>query len=146
MSRPVNPAQFIIILAMLAMGILSPTREVQAQTHNAVSTPPQSASYRDPASGTIFYVESDRHHVVALDKDGKVLWGRQPATDGNLPPYSAKHPRSNPAIVWIGALRENESARLKNTGSGKFIGIRFNSRQGGVLDMKNSDFTFWGQD
>jgi hypothetical protein len=36
--------------------------------------------------------------------------------------------------------------RLKNTGSGKFIGIRFNSRQGGVLDMKNGDFTFWGQD
>jgi hypothetical protein len=81
-----------------------------------------------------------------LDKDGKILWCRQPALDGNLPPYSPTRPQPNPSIIWFGALTENQSERLKKTGSGKFIGISFGSRQAGVLDVKNGDFTFQGQD
>ena len=103
-------------------------------------------SYREPDSGIIFYIEGDLHHIVALDKDGKILWRRQPALDGNLPPYSEEHPMKNPAIVWLGGLTEKEKERLKKTGSGKFIGISFGSRQAGVLDVKNGDFIFEGQD
>jgi hypothetical protein len=102
-------------------------------------------TYKDADTGIIFYIESDGHHVAALDKDGKILWCRQPALDGKLPPYSEIHPRPNPLIVWFGALTKNQSERLKNTGSGKFIGISFNSRQAGMLDVKNGDFTFQGQ-
>lgn len=103
-------------------------------------------TYKDADTGIIFYVESDGHHVAALDKNGTILWFKQPALDGNLPPYSATRPQPNPLIVWFGALTENQSERLKKTGSGKFIGISFSSRQFGVLDVKNGDFTFQGQD
>ena len=138
-------AKRVVSLVVLTAGIIVAVLGAKAQTNQSVNTPHAARSYRDPASGTIFYVESDLHHVVALDKDGKILWCRQPALDGNLPPYSEKHPRTNPAVVWIGALAESQNERLKNTGGGKFIGISFNSRQAGVLDTKTGDFTFWGQ-
>ncbi|MGO8930585.1 MAG: hypothetical protein ACLQU3_27325 [Limisphaerales bacterium] len=135
----------ILNVIVAASCIVASSRDAHAQTTNSVHTPQASRSYRDSNSGTIFYLESDGHHVVALDREGKVLWCRQPALDGNLPPYSKMQPRANPLIVWIGALSENEKERLKNTGSGKFIGISFNSRQAGVLDVKSGDFTFQGQ-
>ncbi len=135
-----------LIMTLVAVGMWVSSSNAIAQSTNATNYPRPSRTYRDPDSGTIFYVESDGHHVVALDKDGKVLWCRQPALDGNLPPYSEIAPRPNPSITWIGALRESERERLKKSGSGKFIGISFNSRQAGVLDLKNGDFTFQGQD
>ena len=114
-----------------------------------ISRPPTSTppfAYKDAEKGIIFYVESDGHHISAISPDGRILWHRQPATDGNLPPYSEKHPRPNPTVVWIGALSKAEGERLKHTGNGRFIGISFNSRQSGVLDVKNGDFIFEGQD
>jgi hypothetical protein len=103
-------------------------------------------SYHDPATGTTFYVESDLHHVVALAPDGKILWCRQPALEGNLPSYSPQRPTTNPMIVWLGGPGDTRSERLKTTGSGHFIGLFFNSRQGGVMDEKTGDFIFEGQD
>lgn len=102
-------------------------------------------SYKDPNTGIVFYVESDGHHVAALDQNGKILWCRQPALDGNLPPYSETRPQPNPLIIWIGALTKSQSDRLKTKGSGKFVGVAFRSRQAGVLDVTNGDLTFQGQ-
>jgi hypothetical protein len=93
-------------------------------------------TYRDPATGIAVNLESDHHHVAALTRDGKLLWRRTPATDGNLPPYSAARPQPDPKIEWIGpADRQTNS-----------VGIRFNSRQTGTLDLQTGDFTFGGQD
>jgi hypothetical protein len=116
-----------------------------SKTTNFVNAMSYARSCRDPDSGVIIYVESDLHHVVALDRDGKMLWCRTPATDGNLPAYSDMSPRPNPAITYIGVLRESERRSLKTTGSGQFVGIRFASRQGGYLDVKNGEFIFEGQ-
>jgi hypothetical protein len=134
-----------LLMTLVAVGLWVSSSNAVAQSTNATRGYSQSRTYRDPDSGAIFYVESDLRHVVALDKDGKVLWCRRPGLDGNLPPYSERMPRTNPAVVWIGALRGSENERLKSTGSGKFIGILFSSRQAGMLDMKNGDFTFAGQ-
>jgi hypothetical protein len=106
---------------------------------------PAALSYRDPISGDMIVVENDRHRVLAVDVNGRVLWSRQPATDGKLPPYSPSNPKPNPAIVWIGALAEAQSAGLPKAGD-RFVGISFNSRQAGALDVKTGDFTFQGQD
>ena len=102
-------------------------------------------TFKDSDSGIVFFVESDGRHISAISPDGRILWHRQPALDGKLPPYSQTLPKPNPSIVWIGALNKSESERLKKTGSGKFIGISFNSKQAGVLDMENGDFIFQGQ-
>jgi hypothetical protein len=93
-------------------------------------------SYRDPGTGIVVNLESDHHHVTALDKDGKALWRRTPAMDGKLPPYSAARPQPDPGIDWIGPSNHQT----------KSVGIRFNSRQAGSLDLKTGDFTFGGQD
>ena len=118
-------------LKLPAMKIVvhKPAPEKQAQSDNEM-TP---LSYRDAESGILFLVESDRHHVVGVDKDGKILWSRQPATDGKLPPYSETRPCLNPAITWIGA----STVPRPNS-----VGISFNSRQAGALDLKTGDFTF----
>jgi hypothetical protein len=125
-----------------------PAAKISAQTRpaGAVNAAPASLSYRDPDTGIVFSVESDGRHIAAVDRDGKILWRRQPGTDGNLPPYSKTRPQTNPVVTWIGALTKDQSDHLKDTGSGKFIGIGFNSRQGGVVDVKNGNFTFQGQD
>jgi hypothetical protein len=99
-------------------------------------------AYKDKESGTIFYVESDGRHVVALDTDAKILWNRNPFVDGKLQPYRTERP----VITYIGAPEKEDAERLKTTGSGKFVAISFNSTQFGVLDVKNGDFTFEGQD
>jgi hypothetical protein len=138
---PLNYHVWQGMLKLPAVKISAPTRQA-----GAINAAPASLSYRDPDSGIIFSVESDGRHIVAADKDGKILWRRQPGTDGNLPPYSETRPQTNPVVTWIGALTKDQSDHLKNTGSGKFIGIGFNSRQGGVLDVKNGDFIFQGQD
>jgi hypothetical protein len=117
----------------------------KVETHSSINEPSPSLAYRDADSGITFSVESDGRQVVATDKDGNILWRRQPGTDGNLPPYMPERPQRNPAITWIGALTTAQSKRLAGEGSGKFIGILFSSRQGGVLDEKNGDFTFEGQ-
>lgn len=120
----------------------SPAEKPAAQSEAPIkqqlnTTPAAPLSYRDAESGITFLVESDRHHVVAVDKDGKTLWNRQPATDGMLPPYSEKSPKLNPTIAWIGA----STVPRQNS-----VGITFNSRQAGALDLKTGDFTFLGQD
>src|ERR1017187_2116399 len=102
--------------------------------------------YKDEDTGIIFYIESDGHHISALDKEGQILWCSRPAKDRNLPPYSEMQPHLNPSIVWIGGLREKERERLKKIGSGKSIGVSFSSRQAGFIDVKTGDFTFQGQD
>lgn len=119
--------------ALQSLGFNKPAPEKQAQSDNAM-TP---LICRHAESGILFLVESDRHHVVAVDKDGKILWTRQPATDGKLPPYSETRPCPNPAITWIGA----STVPRPNS-----VGISFNSRQAGALDLKTGDFTFLGQD
>lgn len=30
--------------------------------------------YKDSVSGTLFYVESDGHHVSAIDRSGNLIW------------------------------------------------------------------------
>jgi hypothetical protein len=63
------------------------------------ATPPALPStYRDPESGTVFYVESDGRHVAAIDRNGKLLWVRNPFVEGGLCPYRSAHPY----IYWIG--------------------------------------------
>ena len=98
-------------------------------------------AYADAALKTIFYVESDGRHVSAVSFDGRILWTRNPFVDAKLQPYRFPEPK----IVGIGS---SQSLGLRKTPDPKatFIGIEFNSTQFGILNAKNGDFTFMGQD
>lgn len=93
--------------------------------------------YRDPHTGTLLYVESDGRHVAAISNDGKLLWNRDPFKDGRFELYRTKTPQ----IVYIGPIKKLEGERRE-----KFVGIRFNSSQFGVLRISDGEFRPLGQD
>jgi hypothetical protein len=101
---------------------------------------PGPQSYRDPATGTTFYVESDGLHVAAISKKGKILWVRDPFHDAKLSDYRTHNPR----IVSVGkAIWQVNGVRRKDVPA---IMIRFNSSQFGAMRMSNGEFQFRGQD
>jgi len=131
--------------------------------------PSPSTSYRDPGSGTTFYVESDGRHLAAIDREGRLLWVRNPFVDSDLCPYRSAHP----FIHWIGApgggfgfdsfaptpddivnpriVRElndeiNRGAKFDRPRSDdRFIGLTFDSSQRGHVNIRNGDFYFGTQ-
>ena len=89
-------------------------------------------TYKDRASGVIYYVESDGRHVSAIDPDGKILWNVDPFMDAGLKPY--RFPK--PVIVYVGKSNIDEDS----------ISISFDSSQFGDLDKKTGKFRFRGND
>jgi hypothetical protein len=130
-------------------------------------------AYRDPSSGITFHVESDGRHLAAIDKNGKLIWNRNPFVDANACPYRSAHPY----IAWIGPpggypeyavidpvkpmpdakanasiVKELDSLptralrHLKRPKYGtRFIGLWFNSSQQGFVNIANGDFYYVGQ-
>ena len=88
--------------------------------------------YREPISGTVLYVESDRRHVSAISQEGKVLWFRDPFADLGYHPVWDR----NPGIVKIGA-----------TADGKHVVLSYGRSLTGTVDLAtgNRDSS-WTQD
>jgi hypothetical protein len=61
-------------------------------SNGAVGRFPGPQVYQDPASGTTLYVESDGRHVVAISKEGKLLWVRDIFKDAKLEFYRTYTP------------------------------------------------------
>jgi hypothetical protein len=96
--------------------------------------------YRDPNSGTLLYVETDGRHVAAMSGDGKLLWNRDPFKDSHLSFYRTEKPQ----IVYMGPVKK--SAHPAGGEPDKFVAIRFNSSQFGLLKISSGEFQFLGQD
>lgn len=134
---------FAIGIAVFAViGFMIPcSSEAQTTTYiNAWRQFSGPLTYKDPKSGTVFYVESDGRHVSAIDSEGRILWCKDPFADAKLEFYRTKEPK----IVYIGALNEVMTKVFKD--KGEFIAITFNSSQFGALNMATGEFTFEGQD
>ena len=96
--------------------------------------------YRDPATGTVFYVESDGLHVAAISKEGRILWVRDPFHDAKLGDYRTHKPQivSIEKGTWVvNGIRQKDVPA---------IFICFNSSQFGALKIINGDVQFYGQD
>jgi hypothetical protein len=114
---------------------------------NSVLGPGQAGrplSYLDKQTDTLLYLEGDGRHLVAISSAGKILWLRNPFVDANLCPYR----NERPVIVSVGPVpgsgREDLIARKWKRNS-HLIEIHFDSSQFGVVDIKNGDFLFNGQ-
>jgi hypothetical protein len=94
--------------------------------------------YKDGATGTIIYVETDARHVAAISPDGKLLWRKDPFVDANLQPYRV----SRPTIVLLGP---QPSGELPEGASAPVATIAYNSSQFGLINIKDGHFTFLGQ-
>jgi hypothetical protein len=104
-------------------------------------------SYKDPGTSITFYVESDGRHLAAMDSQGKLLWVRNPWEDAHaFCPY--RTPRPVVASLRVAELTELGWSNLKTIGGNpehRFIAIKFDSSQFGVLDESTGDFFPGGQ-
>ena len=109
-------------------------------SNGPVSRFPGPQSYRDSATGTTFYVESDGLHVAAISKEGKILGVRDPFHDAKLSDYRTH----NPQIVSIGKGSWLVNGVRRRDVPAVLIG--FNSSQFGAMKMSDGEFQIYGQD
>jgi hypothetical protein len=95
-------------------------------------------SHEDAGSGIVIYVETDRHHVAALDQSGRILWHRDLLKEEAEHIKNAK--RIEPAISGIGipAAWELKLAEVKSK-PGPFAGIIFSNVSSGIIDMSTGE-------
>jgi hypothetical protein len=128
---------FVILLFLLCLGT---AQETTTYIGHYLEPFPGPQVYKDPNSGTLFYVETDGRHVAAISDKGKLLWTKDPFKDAHLPFYRTEKPQ----IVYIGPAPKG--VHPPGEESNKFVSIAFNSSQSGLLKMSNGDFEFLGQD
>ena len=106
-------------------------------------------AYKDPRTSITFYVESDGRHLSAIDKNGKLLWVKNPFEDSAGCPYRTARPviRS----IETTELTDKaiaEAARLPQLHidpHDKYLWVRFDSSQMGYLNERTGYFSFMGQ-
>ena len=129
----------VFLVSLFALSLGTAQHSTTYIGHNREAFPgPQ--VYKDPGSGTLFYVETDGRHVAAISTEGKLLWNKDPFKDAHLAHYRTEKPQ----IVYIGP--PPKGATPTGEKSNKFVSIEFNSTQSGLLRISNGDFLFLGQD
>jgi hypothetical protein len=128
----------VMLLLALVLSVTMAAESDSVSYLNSLQTFHGAQTYRDKESGIIFYVESDGRHVAAIDRDGKLLWNRDPFVEAKLKPYRF----DRPVIVSIGA----PLPWMTKDRTGQFVLINFNSTQAGILSVQKGDFIFLGQD
>jgi hypothetical protein len=108
--------------------------------------PGKPLAYRDKQTNILLYVESDGRHLAAVSSEGALLWVRDPFAERNLCPYRS----ARPIVVYVGPTRAgwsgDEASFAKQLKlDTHLIEIQFDSSQFGVVDIKNGDFYFGGQ-
>lgn len=102
--------------------------------------------FKDSRTSIAFYVESDGRHVAAIDKEGNLLWVRNPFEDANLCPYRNARPSiSSMAEIEITAGMVDSLKSRRANPNHQFLEVKFDSSQFGVLDEDTGDFIPWGQ-
>ena len=103
-------------------------------------------SFLETTSGVILYVESDRHHVAALGKDGKVLWHRDLVAEEH---EAVKNFRTTikPIISYVGAALDWQVKLMRSRGkTGTFAAMGFNNKSFGLIDLQTGQYTGMGND
>jgi len=102
-------------------------------------------TYRDAATGTLFYVESDGQHLSAIGKDGKLIWTKS----WNMCPYHADVPHiismnyaPQPKPGDYAAAIMRKWSWLTNS---PVIAVYFDSTQFGLVNQRTGDFFLEGQ-
>src|SRR5262249_36881652 len=122
MSRSIPLGLSIVCLAIFSPVGPSAGESTPCVDGRGVVCPPQ--TYKDAASGLLFYVESDGRHVTAINSEGKILWTRNPFEDARLTPYRNPFPR----IIYIGPATDWTPPNKTE----QFFFIRFDSSQSGM--------------
>jgi hypothetical protein len=151
------------MLRLLALAILCAAPPVVAEPYIAHATLPYQGpvAYADKTLQTIFYAESDGHHVSAIGFDGKVLWTRDlyaetekavrgaskdnPAGDSEVERIFREE-RSRRKIVSINrGTAPNPSAKSGDRNK-LYLSIDFSSADFCIIDAATGNPVLWGRD
>jgi hypothetical protein len=101
-------------------------------------------SFREEQTGVVVYAEPDRRHVAAVGDDGAVLWRR------DLPAEAGVRPRRadvGPAVIHLGAPLDWQLRAVRGRwGAGPYVGVGFNDKSFGLLDVWAGAYTPMGND
>jgi hypothetical protein len=106
--------------------------------------------YKDPRSAISLSVDNDGRSLVATDSSGRILWVRNPFEDARLCPYRTPRPIIY-EIDFVDSLPdfgERMAPYLQKLGmlpTHKYVQIRFDSSQFGLVDETSGNFLFEGQ-
>jgi hypothetical protein len=118
-------------------------------------------AYSDRAAQTVFYAESDGHHLSAIGFDGKVFWTRDLYADTEkvLKELSKRNPpgdsglermlqeeRSRRKIVSINRAAEPNTSPKGDDRKNKYLSIAFSSADFGIIDAATGNIVQWGRD
>ena len=129
-----------LLAIALCLQLLGSAQETATYIGRYTEPFPGPQVYKDPNSGSLFYVETDGRHIAAISNDGKLLWIREPHKDAHVDFYRTDKPQ----IVGIGPRPKWYSPVGAETDL--YVSISFSNSQFGVLKVSNGDFTFLGQD
>ena len=105
--------------------------------------PTKPLAFKEAKTGILLYAESDGRHIAGIDRDGKILWHKNPFEDAKLKPYRTRRP----VVSFIGEAPDWMLRNMKSRGKkGPFVGLSFDSTRSGVLDATTGEFFFMGQD
>jgi hypothetical protein len=118
-------------------------------------------AYSDRAAQTVFYAESDGHHLSAIGFDGKVLWNRDLYADTEkvLKELSKHNPpgdsglermlqeeRIRRKIVSINRAADPSPSPKNDDRKKVFLSIAFSSADFGIIDASTGSLVQWGRD
>jgi len=128
------------IIMFLYVASVHAQQTVQYVTHAAWPFPGPQA-YKDVGTEITVYVESDGHHVSAIDKNGKLLWTKDLQSYGVYPVIRIKEDKE-PKIIRLGEYHSDD----RNSGTSHKIAVTFSTSVGGILSLETGDFQTMGND
>lgn len=90
----------------------------------------------DKRSGNKFIIDKQRIFIMAIDKNGKLLWKTDPAIDNELEKYRTDRP-----TVINFSFGDDRTKRKKEV-----IWLLYSNTQFGYLNKADGKFFFYGQD
>jgi hypothetical protein len=95
----------------------------------------------------VFYFESDGQYVAAIDKDGKVLWHKNPAEEAGLKGFTKGDKVVRPVIIYACPPLDWMLRAMKDRGkTGEYLTVTFSTKAFGLLDKQTGGFTYLGSD
>jgi hypothetical protein len=103
---------------------------------------------RDSRTGMIFYLESDRHHLSAISRAGKLIWQIDTWV---MFRSKTEQLRASGLVDFIDFCKSDYYVKVflkpkQHLSDEDFLTVHFNSDAFGLINKSNGEFVFEGQD
>jgi hypothetical protein len=144
---PVSPAPALTAGAHAAAAAPGKVQRDAPPLYAPGTAPPRLAPMALADAHRLFYFESDGQRVTALDRDGHILWSRNPVEEAGVQGFRQDGRAQWPAIIAAGPPLAWMIDVMRRRGAvGDYLLITFNTKDFGLLDRHGGAFTPLGSD